>query len=462
MRMPRRFLALAVAGAVPLAMAGSAHGVTPTFTTVRLSGADGNTEPRVAAAPDGTLHVVTNSGGNALVYSSTDLGATWSVRGSFPNQTVPTIDVDVVALPEGRLVASELDLGGVNFRTAYSDDGGSTWQVSSGAATLADTDRQWLAYGPVNPVTGKRVVHMLWHNLASGFGNHNMYVQTSLDGGETFLPPVPTTLPGSQAYADLQCADSSGPSGISVNQTTGQVYVLFGTRTSSVAPLGGCGASVAPGPLAVNVVPPTRLWAATSTDGGVTWSQSLAVDRSSTGQIVGTQLASLTLDTSGNAYVAFTESVSGSDFRSALKYVHADAALSSWSAPVTVAALSENGNILPHVVAGATGKLGFAWLHGKSDGNWYAMVAQTLNGLAATPTIGAWQVSSVAAYSGSAASLMGVCGSGTTSGIENGFLCGRSPDVFGIAVDPTGHLVTSWPAGGGTYVTTQQTGDLLY
>lgn len=460
MRIPRRFLALAPALALPLAMTGSARGTTPTFTTVRLSGADGNTEPRVAAAPDGTLHVVTSSGGSATVYSSTDLGATWGVRGTFPNQTEPSIDVDVIALPEGRLIASELDLGGINFRNAYSDDGGTTWHLSAGA-TLADTDRQWLAYGPVNAVTGKRVVYVLWHNLASGLGNHNMYVQTSLDGGETFLPPVPTTLPGSQAYADLQCADSSGPSGIAVNQTTGQVYVLFGTRTSPVAPSGGCGASVTPGPVSINVVPPTRLWVATSTD-GVTWSQSLAVDRSATGQVVGTQLGSIAVDTSGNAYVAFTESVSGSDFRSALKYVHAGASLSSWSAPVTVAALAENGNILPHVVAGAAGKLGFAWLHGKSDGNWYAMVAQTLDGLAATPTIGSWQVSTVVAYSGSAASLMGLCTTGTLSGVENGFVCERSPDVFGIAVDSVGRIVSAWPGRGGTYVTTQQTGDLLY
>src|SRR5256885_5161355 len=42
---------------------------------------------------------------------------------------------------------------------------------------LADTDRQWLATGPGNRV------YLLFHNLASGTVSHNMFVQTSTDGG---------------------------------------------------------------------------------------------------------------------------------------------------------------------------------------------------------------------------------------------------------------------------------------
>lgn len=474
MRSSIRLCAATVAVVLPFAFTPQA-GAAATFTTVRLAGADGGTEPRAAVAPDGTIHVVTNSGGAARLYSSTDHGASFTARSTLPNQTAPTIDVDIVAMPDGRLVASELDLAGINFRNAVSDDGGLTWTASSGASALADTDRQWLAFGPVNPITGKRVVHMLWHNLASGFANHNMFVQTSLDGGETFLPPVPTTLPGSQAYADLQCADSSGPSGISVDQSTGRIYVLFGTRTSTIAPLGGCGASVAPGPAAVNIVPPTRLWVATSADNLTDpWTQSLAVDRSSTGQIVGTQLASLAIDTAGNAYVAFTESASPTDFTSALKYVHAAPGLASWSAAKTVAPLADAGNILPHVVAGDPGRLGFAWYHGKPrTGNtplWYSMVAHVLDGLSATPTVSSYQVSTVPTYAGTAQNLMGQCTSGAAAGIQNGFLCGRATDVYGLTIDNDGLLVATWPAvsnngagsQAGTYVTTQQTGDSLY
>src|SRR6185436_12416334 len=101
-------------------------------------------------------------------------------------------------LPTGRLVASELDFGGINFRNSYSDDGGNTWVASGLLSEMADTDRQWFAVGPVDPTTGKNRVYLLFHNLATGFANHNMWVHTSDDGGETFGAPIPTTLPGDE------------------------------------------------------------------------------------------------------------------------------------------------------------------------------------------------------------------------------------------------------------------------
>ena len=67
--------------------------------------------------------------------------------------------------------------------TAVSDDRGKTWQQATGSNTLADQDRQWLAEGPV-PGTNKRRAYLLFHNLASGNANHNMYVIPSDDGGK--------------------------------------------------------------------------------------------------------------------------------------------------------------------------------------------------------------------------------------------------------------------------------------
>src|SRR5207253_3163196 len=87
---------------------------------------------------------------------------------------------------------------------------GATWTASSGA-TLADQDRPWLATGPGNRV------YLLFHNLASGGVEHEMFVSTSTDGGATFAPPVPIAPPGSAAYLDLQCADSGAPSAQTAN-----------------------------------------------------------------------------------------------------------------------------------------------------------------------------------------------------------------------------------------------------
>jgi hypothetical protein len=476
-----RLLALPAAfltGAVLLATAPS-QASTLTFTTTKLPGAQGGTEPRVAIAPDGDAYVVTNAeSGTAGVYRSADDGLTWArTAGNPTNQESPTIDTDIVVTQTGRIVASELDFAGssgaINFRNSYSDDHGESWTQSTGA-TFSDTDRQWFAVGPVDATTGKPRVYILWHNLLSGAASHNMWVQTSTDGGATFGPPVPTTLPGTQAFADLQCADSGGPSGMAVGPT-GQIYVFFGTRASTVAPLGGCGAGVSPGPFEVNVVSATRVWVATSADGSAgSWTQSLAVDRSSTGQVVGMELSPGAVDRAGNVYVTFPESRNATDFTAAVKYVVAPADLSSWSAPKTVAPLAAAGNILPHVVAGDAGRLTFAYYEGElrsgAESQWYSVVAQTLDGLTASPTFTRARLSSVPTYSGTAASLMAQCGTGPAAGVENGFACGRSADVYGIALDARGYTYVTWPtvgsagpgANSGTYVAAQTGGDSLF
>ncbi len=465
------FPAVLVAAVALAAAAPSSNAATYTFTTSKLSGADGGTEPRVAIAPDGDAYVVTNAGSTARIYRKASTGTTWSMTSGVPtDQEMPTIDTDVVVTRTGRIITSELDFAGtkgvISFRNSYSDDDGATWHSITGA-TLSDTDRQWFAVGPDDPTTHLPRVYLLWHNLASGEASHNMWVQTSTDNGASFGPPVPTTLPGSQAWADLQCADSGGPSSIAVGPT-GRIYVFFGTRGSTVAPAGGCGASVSPGPFEVNVVSATRVWVATSPDGSpASWTQSLAVDRVPTGQVVGMELSPGAVDTAGNVYVTFPESVSATDFTAAIKYVVAPADLSSWSAPKTVATASGAGNVLPHVIAGDAGRLTFAYLVGVSGSpnRWYSEIAQTLNGLAASPTFQHVRLSTSSTYTGTAAQLMAQCGSGPARGVENGFLCSRSADVYGIALDANGMTYVTWPnadASWGTFVSYQTGGDSLY
>ena len=48
---------------------------------------------------------------------------------------------------------------------------------------------------------------MLYHNLFTGAASHNMFVMTSTDSGAYLRrPAIPVTLPGSQAWLNLQCA----------------------------------------------------------------------------------------------------------------------------------------------------------------------------------------------------------------------------------------------------------------
>src|SRR3954466_9494767 len=230
----RRFPVLAAALLSLLATAPAARAADPlTLYTVRLDKADDKTEPRIAVGPDDRRWVVTNGeDGSAVVYASRDGGRAGQKTAADPQQRGATIDTDVVTMSTGRILASELDEAGLNFPSSISDDGGKTWTETRGSTELADQDRQWFAVDKDRDGDGKPTVYLLYHNLGSGAANHNMWVSKSDDGGATFGPPIPTTLPGSQAYLDLQCPDSGGPSTIAVNPVTGRLYVTFTTRAA--------------------------------------------------------------------------------------------------------------------------------------------------------------------------------------------------------------------------------------
>jgi hypothetical protein len=450
---------------------------------VKLDGANGSTEPRVTITPDDRRWIITNRGSRnsgdatAIVYSSPYPGTEWKRTASDPaNQTSASIDTDIVATqrfkgaPNGRLIAAELDYGGINFRVSWSDDGGKTWTASQGA-TLGDTDRQWLATGPLDKQTGKPLVYLLFHNLASGSGSHNMFVQASHDGGETFGQPVPITLPNSQEWQDLQCADSGGPGNLFVNQKTGRVYAVWGTRTAPIG--GGCGSSIF-GPFEINVVAATRVWTAESDDQGQTWTSSLAVDDSAAndgkGKIVGMQLAVGALDTAGNVYVVYPESPGSypNYDGAAVKYVWSGADLKGWAKPVTVAPAGGAGHVLTHIVAGDPGQLDFTYFTGETRPGkkpaWYMTAAQAHGGQTDSPDIAEVRLSDIPTYT---------CDqdqNDPSQGVQNGTACTRSTDVWGIALDAQCRLVTTWPVAkdgtlndtsgkqAGTYVATQTGG----
>src|SRR3954451_18424305 len=446
----------------------------PTLLTTKLPGANGSTEPRMSVGRDGTRWVVSNASGKGeVVYSSTDGGQTWTPTTGSPPQTSATIDTDIVTFPSGRILSSELDDGGLNFPTGFSDDGGKTWTQSLGSNQLADQDRQWFAVGPKNS-SGTNPVYLLYHNFASGIPQHNMWVATSNDGGATFGPPVPTAQPGSDAYTDLQCSDSGGPSSITVNPKTGHIYVVFTTRAGIIpgtsADSGGCGASVF-GPLEFNIVNATRVWVADSATGlPGSWHDSLAVDDSATQQVVSMQLAYGALDNQGNFYVAYPESpnpypdLTGAAVKLTWQSPSKDGLLDGqWSKPVTLVAGQKdsagkpvNGTNLVHIVAGDPGKIAVAYykaetVPGAAGPVWYTHILQSFDAQSQDPHVSDYKVTDIPSYQWSASQMMGICGTpGPTQGVENGLACARSTDVWGISLDAGCRVMATWPAWGGT------------
>ncbi|MHB8572534.1 MAG: sialidase family protein [Candidatus Dormibacteria bacterium] len=447
------------------------------FTDAQVT--TGGFEPRIAVGPGGRRWLGTQDPlGNEQVFSSTD-GASWHATPlKPPGGAGGCCDNDMVVTRTGRVIAAIISRN-LNFDIEYSDDGGETWSTSQ-LTGLADQDREWLAVGPDDASTGLPTVYMLWHNLVTGSADHEMLVSTSKDNGATFGPPIPVTTPGNQAWLDLQCADSGGPSNIFVNPRSGQVYALFGTRSST---LGGCGAS-ALGPFEINVVAATRAWVATSTDEGMTWSDSLAVDDSATGNIVGAQLQAGAVDAGGNVYVLYPESPNPyPDYNgAAMKYVHADAAMTHWSRPVTVAAPGGVGHTLPYIVAGDPGHLGIFYMTGYDPGDgsgpqWFPEAAVTTDGLDAGPTISENWLANIPTWSGTESQVMGYCAPYGSSqqppadilnALGQGFTCGRGSDVLGMSLDSQCHFMVTWYASpavagpdAGTHVSTQSGGPAL-
>ncbi|MEA2438235.1 MAG: repeat-like domain [Thermoleophilaceae bacterium] len=458
--------ARAIAGVlVALAFSAAPAGAAldpPTFgPAVKLPDANAGTEPRIVIAPNGTRYVITNagSGGDAVVYASPD-GKTWHRTATIPGQQSATIDTEVAISSSGRLVATELDAAGLNFVTAYSDDGGATWTQSSGATT-ADQDRPWLAAGPGNRM------YLLFHNLATGVAQHEMFVATSKDGGATFDPPVPIAMPGEQAYLDLQCADSGAPSALVVGKG-GRIYAVYGTRTS---PAGGCGASITGTPEA-NVVGETRVWVATSPDGSVgSWENHLAADAGD--KTVSASFEPAAVDRAGDVYVAYAETAhTYPDFSgAAIKYVSAGPDAKTWSQPRVVAPAGAVGHYDPSIVAGDAGELALAYYEGVPRGTgadpaWFVRSARVSGARSGSPQIVASQVSGIPAYAQSPNAMGGSCASGPLAGLENGLTCDRATDDWGIALDAQCLLTITFPtikndapgSDPGTFVSTQTGG----
>lgn len=460
----RAWAAHAVAGLVALAASSgaAAAAVPPSFgPPVKLPGAAGGTEPRIVIAPNGTRYVITNDAvtGEAVVFASPD-GKSYRRTAQIPGQGSATIDTDIAIASSGRLVATELDGAGLNFVTAYSDDGGASWTQSTGA-TSADQDRPWLAAGPGNRM------YLLFHNLASGAAQHEMFVSTSKDGGASFGPPVPLAMPGEQAYLDLQCADSGAPSALVVGRG-GRIYAVYGTRTS---PAGGCGASVTGTPEA-NVVGETRIWVATSPDGSLgSWSNHLATDAGD--KTVSASFEPAAVDRGGELYVAYAETAHPyPDFSgAAVKYVHAGPDAAKWSAPAVVAPAGPVGHYDPSIVAGERGELALAYYDGVprsgKDPAWFVRAAR-VSGAAGpgAPAVVESSVSDIPAYAQSPNAMGGSCSSGPLSGLENGLSCDRASDDWGIALDSQCLLTVTFPtvkndapgADAGTFVSTQIAG----
>ncbi|MDP9101479.1 MAG: glycoside hydrolase [Actinomycetota bacterium] len=444
----RLIVAPLAAGLVVAALTGPANGTAVPIRRVKVADLPGGfAEPRIAVAPDGRRWLATTdpATGTAGVWSSRDAGRTWRrTKAPLPGQTSVSGDVELVVTHTGRVIVSELDSRG-GFVTGFTDDGGETWTASTGTG-IPDADRPWLAVGPDDSATHQPRVYLLMHNLFSGAAHHEMAVLTSTDGGASFGPPVPIAPPGTQAFLDLQCADSGAPSALLADPVTGGLLAVFGTRTSAA---GGCGASLT-GTFEINVVGETRIWVARSPDGSLgSWTDTLAYDGGT--HTVSSSFETAALDRAGTAYVTFAETALPypSFARASVRLVSSRRGSGSWTPARTIVPGGAVGTYDPTVVAGAPGTVAIAYFAGHPAGSgaprWDLELASVTAADASQPRVSTTVLDPRPAYRRSADQMGGSCASGPLVGVQNGFVCHRAPDNFGAALTRACTLTVTYP-----------------
>src|SRR2546421_1665504 len=242
---------------------------TPGFhAAVQMPNSTGWTEPSLAISNDGVHYVSwqvpgkfagSPDGVNFAALATPDTGAAGDVTNAVSYSG---------ALYNGQICGGATELHSCIYRSV---DGGKHWTTEN---ILADnhpgaSDRPWIDVYPKQNSTStasnpdKDTVYLEYHTFSP---DDLVYVTVSTDGGKTFSPPHIIA-------SDTNAADPSIcntiPGGIAVDQQTGKVYALWlsGNDTASNV-ITGCNYS--------QIGPFNKAWVSVSSDGGTTWTPTLA------------------------------------------------------------------------------------------------------------------------------------------------------------------------------------------
>lgn len=288
------------------------HAAAPTFAPWVTAGS-GVTEPGVHVAPDGTIFVDGPAGtpGHSRLWRSNNDGASYSeVRFSTGISRLPgggDSDVAIRPTPDGQRIYF-LDLWAGSNSISISEDNGDTWIAGTPFTTLPLSDRQWIALGPADPLTGLDTVYVLYALIQEP---RQVMIARSTTGGLTWDGHFPA------------------PALLAARGFTGQ---LLGDEQGFLSFIWEDGGT---------------LRAARSSDGGQTWSSSAPIAGNVFGLIPSTALDGDTMHAVWVSNLGFT-----------IQYARSNDRGATWSAPVTLSA--GGSNIFPWVDA-RDGKVAITW-----------------------------------------------------------------------------------------------------
>jgi hypothetical protein len=382
-------IALAALVAVPAASAGSdVRSAKFAFTVTNLMPPIGGFgEPSIALSSKDHVFFCGPDGigaGNAFVRSPD-----WTTFQRFEIVDTPVNgeDCDVKVGPDDAVYEANLQIVGSAIRKSVLDGQGppappnTTGNGSFDYQVYEDTveqDRQWLA----PDLTDGSIVYFGYHDFAS----ESEVVAKSLDGGKTFpIHAVTSTDP--VLLTDTVPNTFSGPVRVDPadHNTVVQVYGI----STLMDNIGACNTTT----LCFGM--PKSVAVAVSTDGGLTWSDHIAMSISGAqgNENLGNLFPWATFDRAGNLYVM--AGLGGQDAAghptNGMYYAVSRDKGQTWS-PMTKIDAGPGAVVFPTMVGGKSGVVDFAWLEstaldqGTETGTWSVHFAQTRNATAAKPT----------------------------------------------------------------------------
>src|SRR4051794_30091749 len=295
-------------------------------------------------------------------------------------------DCDVKVGPDDAVYEANLQIFGGAIRKSVLDgqgppappnttgNGSFDYQVYEDAV---EQDRQWLAPDP----TDGSIVYFGYHDIAAELE----FVAKSLDGGKTFAFRTPTSTDPTQ-LADTVPNTFSGPVRVDpVDHNT--VVQAYGISTAQDN-INACNATTACFGF------PKKILVAVSTDGGLTYTDHVALDVSSFpgNEILGNLFPWTTFDKAGNLYVM--GGLGGTDAAgnptNGMYYASSTDKGLTWSAMHKINA-GKGAVVFPTMVGGAGGIVDFAWLESTGlsqtdKGTWTVHFAQSRNATSSRPT----------------------------------------------------------------------------
>jgi hypothetical protein len=239
-----------------------------------------------------------------------------------------------------------------------------------------EQDRMWLATDPVQ----QGVAYLGYHDFSSSA----IVVAKSLDYGSTWA--IHSVASSDPAVAVEGVRNSASPGRVRVDPTDhNRVYIVW--NRSTIEQQADHAQHLADDPANSSpFAPSNQILVARSDDGGLTWTDSIAVD-APPGSVLPNVIPWMALDQAGNPYVVTAGTIDGVN---GLFVATSTDRGANWSKPAKVNS-GAGAVVFPTVIAGKAGVADFFWIESSAPttadktGVWTAHFAQTRNALDAAP-----------------------------------------------------------------------------